>query len=103
MAITIYECGDLASVILSPKTVTTSVTLTSNSVTGVVNLGGSTLRVPVEFLCSGRLQIDYTAGTLDTAMVNVSLPGVWTDNFLMGLAGIICGFLIAYVISKYAV
>lgn len=101
MPIVDYDCGDLSEVILSTSaSVGHVVTVTSNNLTGNVRIPNTS---PVEFLCTGPLSINYSSGaTFYAAVVDVS-QGVWTDNFLMGLAGLICGALIAFVLSKYAV
>ena len=58
---------------------------------------------PVTFMCSGELNIQAPLNSYNIFLSSISLQGVWSENFLMGLAGVVCGSLLAYVCVKYAV
>lgn len=100
MPIINYDCGDLSSVILTKGSGAGIVTVTSNGVVGQINVASNL--TTYDFICSGIVQIDYPPNVIYAALIDVS-HSTWTDNLLMGLAGIICGALLAFVMSKYAV
>lgn len=100
MAVNIYECGDLANVVISSNVKNAFVLFTSDGASGNVIINNKN---PLVFLCSGQMSIDSTVGDINVFMSKISLVGVWTENFLMGLAGIICASLLSFVFVKYAV
>ncbi len=101
MALTNYDCGDLSSVVISSNNYNGSITITSNGTNGDI-LMTDTME-PVNFLCSGSMDIEAPVNSIIVFLSQVSLQGVWSENFLMGLAGVVCGSLLAYVCVKYAV
>ena len=101
MAITNYDCGDMADVVISSNNYDGLIQVTSDGVNG--NILMSSGMEPVNFLCSGQMSIRAPLNSIHVFLSSVSLQGVWSENFLMGLAGLACGFLMSYVFVKYAV
>jgi hypothetical protein len=101
LAITNYDCGDMADVVISSNNYDGLIQVTSDGVNG--NILMSSGMEPVNFLCSGQMSIRAPLNSIHVFLSSVSLQGVWSENFLMGLAGVVCGSLLAYVCVKYAV
>lgn len=101
MAITNYDCGDMSDVVISSNNYNGLIQVTSDGVNG--NILMSSGMEPVSFLCSGQMSIRAPLNSMHVFLSSVSLQGVWSENFLMGLAGVVCGSLLAYVCVKYAV
>ena len=101
MAITNYDCGDMADVVISSNNYNGLIEVTSNGINGIIRMSSG--MEPVSFLCSGQMFIRAPLNSIHVFLSSVSLQGVWTENFLMGLAGVVCGSLLAYVCVKYAV
>ncbi len=101
MAITNYDCGDMSDVVISSNNYNGLINITSNGVNGDVLMSSG--MTPLNFLCSGNMTIDAPVNSIHVFLSSVSLQGVWSENFLMGLAGVVCGSLLAYVCVKYAV
>ena len=101
MAITNYDCGDLSDVVISSNNYNGTINITSNGTSGDISM--SARMPPLDFLCSGDMTIDAPLNSINVFISSVSLQGVWSENFLMGLAGVVCGSLLAYVCVKYAV
>jgi hypothetical protein len=60
------------------------------------------LSVPVQLSTSGINDITMSAG-LTILQTSISAITLLTQNFLFGLAGIAAGWLMGYVMVKYAV
>ncbi len=101
MAITNYDCGDMSDVVISSNNCNGIIRVISDGVRGEIVM--STGQEPVSFLCSGQLSISAPLNSIHVFLSSVSLQGVWSENFLMGLAGVVCGSLLAYVCVKSAV
>ena len=101
MAITNYDCGDMSDVVISSNNYNGLIQVSSDGVNG--NILMSSGMEPVSILCSGQLSISAPLNSIHVFLSSVSLQGVWSENFLMGLAGVVCGSLLAYVCVKYAV
>lgn len=101
MAITNYDCGDMSDVVISSNNYDGLINITSGGSSGDVLMSSG--MTPMHFLCSGNMSIDAPLGSIHVFLSSVSLQGVWSENFLMGLAGVVCGSLLAYVCVKYAV
>ena len=101
MAITNYDCGDMSDVVISSNNYDGIIQVTSDGVTGTIVMSSG--MEPVSFLCSGQMSIRAPLNSIQVFLSSVSLQGVWSENFLMGLAGVVCGSLLAYVCVKYAV
>ena len=101
MALTNYDCGDMSNVVISSNNYKGTINITSNSASGDISIDSK--MQPLDFLCSGDMTIDAPLNSINVFISSVSLQGVWSENFLMGLAGVVCGSLLAYVCVKYAV
>ncbi|MBC8548931.1 MAG: hypothetical protein H8D23_04710 [Candidatus Brocadiales bacterium] len=103
MAVTNYDCGDLSEVVISSNGFggTLKVVDDLNVVIGKMDMEPG--MNPVTFMCSGSLNLRATFDSYHVFLSSISLQGVWSENFLMGLAGLACGFLMSYVFVKYAV
>lgn len=101
LAVVTYDCGDMSDVVLCSNSYDGLVQVTSDGFTG--NIVFTSGMAPIRFLCSGDLDIDSPLMSVTVFLSHVSLQGVWSENFLMGLAGLACGFLFASVLTKYAV
>ncbi len=101
MAITNYDCGDMSDVVITTTNYKGLITVTTSGGSGEVVL--TKANNSVHFLCSGDMSIDAPLNSIHVFISSVSLQGVWSENFLMGLAGVVCGSLLAYVCVKYAV
>ncbi len=101
MAITNYDCGDMSDVVISSNNYNGIIRVISDGVRGEIVMTSG--MEPVSFLCSGQMSIRAPLNSIHVFLSSVSLQGVWSENFLMGLSGVICGSLLAYVCVKYAV
>lgn len=101
MAITTYDCGDMSDVVISSNNYNGLINITSDGANGDVLMSPG--MTPLTFLCSGNMSINAPVNSIHVFLSSVSLQGVWSENFLMGLAGVVCGSLLAYVCVKYAV
>jgi len=101
LAITNYDCGDMSDVVISSNNYDGLIQVTSDGVIGRILMSSG--MEPVSFLCSGQMSIRAQLNSIHVFVSSVSLQGVWSENFLMGLAGVVCGSLLAYVCVKYAV
>ncbi len=101
MAITNYDCGDMSDVVISSNNYDGLIKLMSDGVRGEIAMSSG--MEPVSFLCSGQLTISAPLNSVHIFLSSISLQGVWSENFLMGLAGVVCGSMLAYVCVKYAV
>ena len=101
MAITNYDCGDMSDVVISSNNYDGIIRVMSDGVSGKILMSSG--MEPVSFLCSGQMSIQAPLNSINVFISSVSLQGVWSENFLMGLAGVVCGSLLAYVCVKYAV
>ncbi len=101
MAITNYDCGDMSDVVISSNNYNGIIRVISDGVRGEIVMTSG--MEPVSFLCSGQMSIRAPLNSIHVFLSSVSLQGVWSENFLMGLAGVVCGSLLAYVCVKYAV
>jgi len=103
MAITTYDCGDLSSVVISSNSFDGNLKVVDEFGTVIGRMDMSTGMTPVTFMCSGDLILKAPVDAYHIIISSMSLQGVWSENFLMGLAGVVCGSLLAYVCVKYAV
>jgi hypothetical protein len=101
LAITNYDCGDISDVVISSNNYNGLIQVTSDGGNGKILMSSG--MEPVSFLCSGQMSIRAPLNSIHVFLSSVSLQGVWSENFLMGLAGVVCGSLLAYVCVKYAV
>lgn len=106
MPVDIIQCGDLSSVIITVEGAPTwgNIVVAGSDMVGSINMNLGTTQV-LDFVCKGQATLTYPAlltGVVKSLVTPMS-HGIWTDNFLMGLAGLICGALLAFVLSKYAV
>ena len=101
MAITNYDCGDMSDVVISSNNYDGLIQVSSDGVNGTIVMSSG--MEPVSFLCSGQMSIRAPLNSIHVFLSSISLQGVWSENFLMGLAGVVCGSLLAYVCVKYAV
>ena len=100
MAVTNYNCGDMSNAVITSDSFSGVIDITTNGVVGDFYIRRN---APISFHCSGDMSIDGPLNSIHVFLSSVSLQGVWTENFLMGLAGLACGFLMSYVFVKYAV
>ena len=98
--VTNLNCGDMSNAVITSDTFSGLINVTSNGVVG--DLYVRKHRV-ISFHCSGDMSIDAPLNSIHVFLSSVSLQGVWSENFLMGLAGLVCGSLLSYVFVKYAV
>ena len=103
MAVTNYDCGDLSEVIISSNSFDGTLKFVDDLNVVIGKMDMATGMSPVTFMCSGSLNIKAPLDSYHIFLSTVSLQGVWSENFLMGLAGLACGFLMSYVFVKYAV
>ena len=96
----VYECGDLSNVVVTSNVNESFITITSDGVSGSVIVNNE---IPLVFLCSGQMSIESIVGEINVFLSKISLTGVWSENFLMGLSGIVCASFLSYVFVKYAV
>ena len=100
MAIRNFNCGDMSNAVITSDSFSGVIDITTNGVVGDFYIRRN---APISFHCSGDMSIDGPLNSIHVFLSSVSLQGVWTENFLMGLAGLACGFLMSYVFVKYAV
>ena len=100
MAIRNFNCGDMSNAVITSDSFSGVIDITANGVTGNFYLRRN---APISFHCSGDMLIDIPSNSIHVFLSSISLQGVWSENFLMGLAGLACGFLFSYVLVKYAV
>jgi hypothetical protein len=100
MAIRNFNCGDMSNAVITSDSFSGVIDITANGVTGDFYLRRN---APISFHCSGDMLIDIPSNSIHVFLSSISLQGVWSENFLMGLAGLACGFLFSYVLVKYAV
>ena len=103
MPIVNYDCGDLSEVVISTNGVSGTINIVDSVGSVIGKIGMDTGNTPVTFMCSGALNIQAPLNSYNIFLSSISLQGVWSENFLMGLAGVVCGSLLAYVCVKYAV
>lgn len=103
MPIVNYDCGDLSNVIISSNGFDGNLRVVDEFGVVIGRMDMSTGMAPVSFMCSGALNIQAPLNSYNIFLSSISLQGVWSENFLMGLAGVVCGSLLAYVCVKYAV
>ncbi len=101
MSITNYDCGDMSNAVITSNSYSGTINITSNGANGDVLLSKG--MEPFTFLCSGSMDIDAPLNSINVFLSVVSLQGVWSENFLLGLSGLICGSFLSYVFVKYAV
>ena len=104
MIIRDYDCGDLSEVVLSGnypiESAVEYIVVTTGGVSSILTLSYN--NPSVDFFCSGALIIQ--SQTFMSVLISpIPLQNVWSENFLMGLAGIVCAFFLSYVFVKYAV
>ncbi len=100
MAVTNFNCGDMSNAVITSDSFSGVIDITTNDVTGDFYIRRN---APIFFHCSGDMSIDAPLNSIHVFLSSISLQGVWSENFLMGLAGLACGFLMSYVFVKYAV
>ena len=100
MVIRNFNCGDMSNAVITSDSFSGVIDITANGVTGNFYLRRN---APISFHCSGDMLIDIPSNSIHVFLSSISLQGVWSENFLMGLAGLACGFLFSYVLVKYAV
>ena len=100
MAVVNYDCGDMSNAVITSGSFSGVIDIVTNGVVGDFYLRRNS---PISFHCSGDMSIDVPSNSIHVFLSSVSLQGVWSENFLMGLAGLACGFLMSYVFVKYAV
>ena len=100
MVIRNFNCGDMSNAVITSDSFSGVIDITANGVTGDFYLRRN---APISFHCSGDMLIDIPSNSIHVFLSSISLQGVWSENFLMGLAGLACGFLFSYVLVKYAV
>ena len=100
MAVEIYECGDLSNAVISSNVKNALIAITSDGVSGDVIVSSKN---PLVFLCSGQMSIDSAVGEVNVFLSKISSISGWSENLLMGFAGIVCAFFLSYVFVKYAV
>ncbi len=100
MVVRNFDCGDMSNAIITSDSYSGVIDITTNGVVGDFYIRRN---APISFHCSGDMSIDVPSNAIHVFLSSVSLQGVWTENFLMGLAGLVCGFLMSYVFVKYAV
>ena len=100
MVIRNFNCGDMSNAVITSDSFSGVIDITANGVTGDFYIRRN---APISFHCSGDMSIEGSLNSIHVFLSSVSLQGVWTENFLMGLAGLACGFLMSYVFVKYAV
>ncbi|MFQ5686558.1 MAG: hypothetical protein ACE5GV_07855 [Candidatus Scalindua sp.] len=101
MAIINYDCGALSNVIITSNNYSGVINIASGSTNGDITIDRN--MEPLVFMCSGDMAIDSQVNAINVLVTAMNLQGVWSENFLMGLAGVVCGSLLAYVCVKYAV
>ena len=100
MAIRNYDCGDMSNAVITSDSFSGVVNITTNGVIGDFYIRRNS---PISFHCSGDMSIDAPLNSIHVFLSTISLQGVWSENFLMGLAGLACGFLLSYAFVKCAV
>ncbi|MBC8555633.1 MAG: hypothetical protein H8D23_38970 [Candidatus Brocadiales bacterium] len=100
MAVANYDCGDMSNVVITSDSFSGVIDITINGVVGDIYVRRNS---PISFHCSGEMSIDAPLNSIHIFLSSVSLQGVWSENFLMGLAGLVCGSFLSYVLVKYAV
>ena len=100
MAIRNFNCGDMSNAVITSDSFSGVIDITTNGVTGDFYIRRNN---PISFHCSGDMSIEGSLNSIHVFLSSISLQGVWSENFLMGLAGLACGFLFSYVLVKYAV
>jgi len=100
MAIVSYDCGDMSNAVITSDSFSGVIDITTNGAVGDFYIRRN---APLSFHCSGNMLIDVPSNSIHVFLSSISLQGVWSENFLMGLAGLACGFLMSYVFVKYAV
>jgi hypothetical protein len=100
MAVVNYDCGDMSNAVITSDSFSGVIDITTNGVVGDFYIRRN---APISFHCSGDMLIDIPSNSIHVFLSSISLQGVWSENFLMGLAGLACGFLMSYVFVKYAV
>jgi hypothetical protein len=91
----------MSNVVISSNNYDGLIKIMSDDVSGKILMSSG--MDPVSFLCSGQMSIRSPLNSIHVFLSSVSLTGVWSENFLMGLAGIICASLLSFVFVKYAV
>jgi len=100
LVIVSYDCGDMSNAVITSEYFTGPIKIINNGVLGKLHIREHRA---ISFLCSGEMSISAPQNSINVFLSSVSLQGVWSENFLMGLAGVICGSLLAYICVKYAV
>ena len=100
MAIRNFNCGDMSNAVITSDSFSGVIDIVTNGVVGDFYLRRNS---PISFHCSGAMSIEGSLNSIHVFLSPISLQGVWSENFLMGLAGLACGFLMSYVFVKYAV
>ena len=100
MAIRNFNCGDMSNAVITSDSFSGVIDITTNGVVGDFYIRRN---APISFHCSGDMSIDGPLNSIHVFLSSVSLQGVWTENFLMGLAGVAWGVLLSFVFVKYAV
>jgi|APSaa5957512535_1039671.scaffolds.fasta_scaffold08771_2 hypothetical protein len=97
----VIDAGELSQLTFSSDTVNSGWVTIANEF-GTSTMYINDLSVPVQLSTSGINDITMSAGLtiLQTSMSAITLL---TQNFLFGLAGIAAGWLMGYVMVKYAV
>jgi hypothetical protein len=100
VAVTNFNCGDMSNAVITSDSFTGVLDITTNGVIGELYVRKNRA---ISFHCSGDMSIDAPLNSIHVLLSSISLQGVWSENFLMGLAGLVCGSLMSYVFVKYAV
>ena len=100
MAVVNYDCGDMSNAVITSDSFSGVIDITTNGVVGDFYIRRN---APISFHCSGAMSIEGSLNSIHVFLSPISLQGVWSENFLMGLAGLVCGSLLSYVFVKYAV
>lgn len=96
----VVDCQTLSDLVISSNTVNSGIVAIDNGF-GTETVYINDFSSPVSLFCSGTADVTLSNG-LSMAITNMS-GAVFSDNLLMGLAGIVCGALICYVFVKYAI
>ncbi len=103
LALVTYDCGNLSQVIVTRKsTYLNDIDVIFDSdPSQVVFYGYNT--GSISFFWSGFLDIDSPLGSLNVFISKVEPSSIFTENILMGLAGVVCASFLGFVFVKHAV
>jgi hypothetical protein len=97
----VIDAGELSQLTFSSNTASSGWVTIANEF-GTSTMYINDLSVPVQLSTSGINDITMSAG-LTILQTSISAITLLTQNFLFGLAGIAAGWLMGYVMVKYAV